>query len=199
MLRYYHDQGLLVPASVDPATGYRRYSPEQVPRARMIARLRDLDVPVADLAAALEGAASLVEVLRGHRDRLAGRLEDTKHMLDELDQLLTKELAVTTTGSFLIEVVLRVRELDACVAFYRDVFGIEFQADDHNGAAPLHYDACGGVWTREGAQLFTLWPVEDGSEPSDASIGFAVPNVNEVWERAIAAGARQLTPPVDDP
>ena len=199
MLRYYHELGLLVPASVDAATGYRRYSLHQVTRARTLARLRDLDVPVAELGAALNDPASLVEILRAHRDRLAGRLEETKEMLDNLDELLTKEMTLATTGSFLIEVILRTRDLDASVAFYRDVFGFEFQADDHNGAAPRHYDACGGVWTQEGAKLFTLWPAEAGTETSDASIGFAVPNVNDVWARALAAGARELTAPTDDP
>ncbi|GIG89829.1 MerR family transcriptional regulator [Plantactinospora endophytica] len=46
-LRLYAEQGLLVPASVDPATGYRYYSPDQLPRARLIARLRRLGLPLA--------------------------------------------------------------------------------------------------------------------------------------------------------
>ncbi|GAA2615518.1 hypothetical protein GCM10010399_53160 [Dactylosporangium fulvum] len=45
-LRLYAEQGLLVPASVDPATGYRCYSPDQLPRARLIARLRRLGLPL---------------------------------------------------------------------------------------------------------------------------------------------------------
>ncbi len=32
-LRHYHDVGLLEPAAVDPATGYRRYTTAQVPVA----------------------------------------------------------------------------------------------------------------------------------------------------------------------
>jgi len=46
-LRLYAEQGLLVPADIDPATGYRRYTPEQIPRARLIARLRALGLPLA--------------------------------------------------------------------------------------------------------------------------------------------------------
>ena len=46
-LRLYAEQGLLVPASVDPATGYRCYAPDQLPRARLIARLRQLGLPLA--------------------------------------------------------------------------------------------------------------------------------------------------------
>ena len=45
-LRRYHDAGLLEPARVDPATGYRSYSPEQVPTAQVIHQLRALDLPI---------------------------------------------------------------------------------------------------------------------------------------------------------
>ncbi len=53
-LRLYAEQGLLVPAHVDPQTGYRYYAPEQAPRARLIARLRELGLPVARVAAVLD-------------------------------------------------------------------------------------------------------------------------------------------------
>ncbi len=46
-LRLYAERGLLLPASVDPATGYRYYLPEQLPRARLIGRLRRLGIPLA--------------------------------------------------------------------------------------------------------------------------------------------------------
>nr|WP_230686769.1 MerR family transcriptional regulator [Catellatospora vulcania] len=49
-LRLYAEQGLLPPAWVDPATGYRYYSPDQLPRARLIARLRRLGLPLARIA-----------------------------------------------------------------------------------------------------------------------------------------------------
>ena len=39
-LRYYDGAGLLVPASVDAASGYRRYRPDQVVTARVLANLR---------------------------------------------------------------------------------------------------------------------------------------------------------------
>jgi DNA-binding transcriptional MerR regulator len=46
-LRLYAEQGLLLPASVDPATGYRYYGSDQLSRARLIARLRQLGLPLA--------------------------------------------------------------------------------------------------------------------------------------------------------
>jgi DNA-binding transcriptional MerR regulator len=52
-LRFYHDQGLLEPARVDPATGYRFYDPGQVPVAQVIRRFRDLNMPLDQVRAVL--------------------------------------------------------------------------------------------------------------------------------------------------
>ncbi len=49
-LRLYGRLGLLPPAYVDPATGYRYYRREQVERARTIVHLRHLDMPLAEVA-----------------------------------------------------------------------------------------------------------------------------------------------------
>ena len=79
-LRLYAEQGLLVPARVDPATGYRYYAREQVPLARLIARLRQLDLPVARIAwlVTLSPEALVLELrswLRAQSDRLAEQTE----------------------------------------------------------------------------------------------------------------------------
>ncbi|MFI6940409.1 MerR family transcriptional regulator [Streptomyces sp. NPDC050418] len=46
-LRLYDRLGLLAPARVDPVSGYRFYRPEQVEQARLVALLRQLDMPLA--------------------------------------------------------------------------------------------------------------------------------------------------------
>jgi PPM family protein phosphatase len=46
-LRLYDDLGLLQPAEVDPASGYRFYDPAQLDRARLVAWLRRLGMPLA--------------------------------------------------------------------------------------------------------------------------------------------------------
>ena len=48
-LRHYHDVGLLEPAAVDPATGYRQYSVGQVGTAQAIRRFRDLEMPIEEV------------------------------------------------------------------------------------------------------------------------------------------------------
>ncbi len=69
-LRFYDDCGLLPPARVDAATGYRYYSPGQRERAVTIRRLREIGVSLETVAA----------VLAGDADR-AGRLLD-EHVAD---------------------------------------------------------------------------------------------------------------------
>ncbi|HEY1488046.1 MAG TPA: MerR family transcriptional regulator [Micromonosporaceae bacterium] len=46
-LRLYDELGLLVPAAVDPESGYRLYDPDQIGRARLIAQLRRIGMPLA--------------------------------------------------------------------------------------------------------------------------------------------------------
>ncbi|MEU7293988.1 MerR family transcriptional regulator [Streptomyces exfoliatus] len=48
-LRRYDELGLLPPARVDPYTGYRYYAREQVERARLVAWLRRIDMPLAEI------------------------------------------------------------------------------------------------------------------------------------------------------
>lgn len=52
-LRLYHDNGLLVPAQVEEATGYRGYASEQVETGRMIGLLRRAGMPLEQIARVL--------------------------------------------------------------------------------------------------------------------------------------------------
>ncbi|MFE4970468.1 MerR family transcriptional regulator [Streptomyces sp. NPDC056660] len=55
-LRLYDRLGLLAPAYVDGTTGYRYYRAGQVERARLVALLRQLDMPLARIAEVIEAA-----------------------------------------------------------------------------------------------------------------------------------------------
>jgi DNA-binding transcriptional MerR regulator len=59
-LRLYQELGLLEPAAVDPDTGYRSYELAQLERAHLIALLRRIALPLAEIKAilALEPAAA---------------------------------------------------------------------------------------------------------------------------------------------
>ena len=52
-LRHYHELGVLVPSRVDPETAYRSYARAQLDEARLIARLRELELPLPEVRAIL--------------------------------------------------------------------------------------------------------------------------------------------------
>lgn len=89
-LRRYHDARLLVPADVDPETGYRRYSPRQVPAGQVIRRLRDLGMPLEEIKAVL-GAPDLAGRNAGigtHLRRMEQQLAQVQVTVASLRRLL---------------------------------------------------------------------------------------------------------------
>ncbi|HEU5333282.1 MAG TPA: helix-turn-helix domain-containing protein [Actinocrinis sp.] len=53
-LRLYDQSGLLTPDRVDPVTGYRWYSTDQLEQARLVAALRQIGVPLAQIKPVVE-------------------------------------------------------------------------------------------------------------------------------------------------
>jgi DNA-binding transcriptional MerR regulator len=92
-LRHYHDVGLLEPALVDPATGYRRYAVSQVATAQAIRRFRDLDMPLDDVRRVLEApdVASRNRAILVHLERMHRQLEETQATVASLQALLTDQ------------------------------------------------------------------------------------------------------------
>ena len=92
-LRHYHQVGLLVPAEVDDRTGYRRYGLRQLPRARALAALRDVGMPLADAATVVDAAnrgarrALLVE----HRRRLVEAARRAAGRVSAMDRMIERE------------------------------------------------------------------------------------------------------------
>ena len=89
-LRHYHQVGLLEPATVNPETGYRYYSAGQIPAAQVIRRLRDLEMPVADVKAVLAApdAPARNALIAAHLDRLEAGLAQTRTAVESLRDLL---------------------------------------------------------------------------------------------------------------
>jgi DNA-binding transcriptional MerR regulator len=58
-LRLYDENGLLAPAHIDPASGYRYYRRNQRNRAILIGDMRRVDVPLATIARVLDGDGAL--------------------------------------------------------------------------------------------------------------------------------------------
>jgi DNA-binding transcriptional MerR regulator len=93
-LRHYDRIGLLAPAIVDPSTGYRFFRAEQVDRARLIRRLRDLELPLEEIRRLLALApdpAAFGAALGEHRRRIEARLTRLQRILHTIDHLVAPD------------------------------------------------------------------------------------------------------------
>ena len=141
-LRHYDDVGLLQPAFVDPATGYRRYTPEQVLRLHRILVLRDLGVPLSEIGDLLDDEVT-VEQLRGilrlrqadARSRLASQTDQLIRVEARLAQLEEEAMAS-------YEVIVKPLEPLRVVALSEDL-------TDHDQIG----EACGRMYPRLHAAL----------------------------------------------
>ncbi|KQP63661.1 MerR family transcriptional regulator [Nocardioides sp. Leaf285] len=110
-LRLYDDSGLLDPAEVDPHTGYRWYAEQQLPRARLVARLRLVGMPLARIrvVAGLGPAAAVAELVSygrqlsadtaSARALLASLVDELGHAPDEETPMSTDDPRPTPDGS----------------------------------------------------------------------------------------------------
>ncbi|MEU6561714.1 MerR family transcriptional regulator [Nocardia nova] len=98
-LRYYHEIELLEPVAVDAGSGYRRYSTDQVERAHLIRRLRDLDMPMPQVRAVLTAPdrAARDAALREHLARMESELMRTRDVVASLRSLLSPSAPIEVT------------------------------------------------------------------------------------------------------
>src|SRR5215472_12328033 len=89
-LRHYHQVGLLEPVAVDSDSGYRLYGVEQVPLAQVIKRLKDLGMPLDEIARVLQtpDVDARNRAIVEHLQRMEDQLEQTKATVASLRRLL---------------------------------------------------------------------------------------------------------------
>ncbi len=97
----------------------------------------------------------------------------------------------------LIEVELRVRDVDRSLRFYRDLLGLPFgQPEVHQDGGARHVHATWGAWAA-GAKdflLFNIYPAETGEE-SRAHVGFGVEDLDAVHATLEHAGVEVVHAP----
>jgi DNA-binding transcriptional MerR regulator len=89
-LRFYHDQGLLEPARIDPDSGYRFYEPAQIPVAQVIRRFRDLGMPLDQVRAVLRApdVETRTKEIIAHLTAMEARLAEMQMSVASLRALL---------------------------------------------------------------------------------------------------------------
>jgi DNA-binding transcriptional MerR regulator len=151
-LRYYHDIALLVPADIDAGTGYRRYSTDQVGDAHLIRRLRDLDMPLAEIRRVLvePDGVSREHALARHLERMEAELTRTRDVVSSLRRLLRSAPAGPVThrrspASPVLRISARLARTDVadwCGQTYPALYGqLAERGVDPAGAAGATYSA----------------------------------------------------------
>lgn len=94
-LRHYHETGLLEPADIDPASGYRLYDTSQVSTGQVIRRFRELGMPIEQVKAVLQApdVPTRNRVIVAHLQRMEADLEHTRATVASLRALLERPQA----------------------------------------------------------------------------------------------------------
>jgi len=180
-LRRYDEMGLLTPARVDAASGYRIYQVDQLEQARLVAALRQLDVPLADIKAIL----TLDPAEAAQRIAAYWATAETQHSVRrDLASFLVSRLNGRT--SIMYEVQTREIPARAVLRLKRNVdgeagawaLGKEFVALFKDRQVPR-------MTGRAGAAFCIYWG--EVSEDSDGPLEWCRPVPSEQAE-AIAAG-----------
>jgi DNA-binding transcriptional MerR regulator len=97
-LRHYDELDVLRPAEIDEVTGYRRYRTAQLDDARIIARLRDLEVPLEEIrdVLAVDDAAERARRLAAHRARIEARTYRLQRVLHQVTGVTHRKEPIVT-------------------------------------------------------------------------------------------------------
>lgn len=107
-LHHYHDVGVLVPARIDSATGYRYYDRSQAHDAALIRRLRSLDMPIGQLVELLDATPAVrAHALDDHLGAMRAELARATEVVSGLRGLIEAPLPV---------VDIELRSMPACAA-----------------------------------------------------------------------------------
>ncbi len=181
-LRFYHERGLLVPAWVDPETGYRYYDPSQAEKARLICHLRDMEFTLEEVTEILQGGddqTDLLEFLERQKAFLEGRLRRYRSVVASLDKLIrhereariimqnsTFEVEEKTLDTLLIAAVRMRARYNECGKGFSQV-GKKFGRYIAGKCFLLHYDA---EYREDDADFETCFPIRQAKEVEGVSV-----------------------------
>jgi len=93
-LRHYHERALLIPARVDPTSGYRYYSEAAIERAGVIKALRELDFSldaIGEILSECADDADALTFLTEQREAIAARMAHLRSVASVLDSVIRTE------------------------------------------------------------------------------------------------------------
>jgi DNA-binding transcriptional MerR regulator len=198
-LRHYDEVGLLLPASVDQASGYRRYRRDQAARAKSIAMLRWDDLPIEEIRQVIDDPAGDTArlILSRHRHRLKRQRDILTARIRDADRFLQEGIAMPAlqVGCRPVQIKLAVDDVDASVAFYVKAFG--FRYDVARRTKQADYSAfVFGTYGQEDFFLLHLIAGQDRMDlPGQSTLGLLVDDLDACHARAVDAGGLEAVAP----
>jgi len=113
-LRFYHDRGLLIPSCVDEQTGYRYYDDFNLERARIIAKFREMELPLDQIKEILDqpdDECDVLDYLERHKRVIEAKIARYRDVMITLEQIISNEQeARAAMGNSTFEVEEKVLE-----------------------------------------------------------------------------------------
>ena len=198
-LRHYDEVGLLPPASVDAASGYRRYRRSQAGRARQIAMLRWDGLPIEEIRQVIDDLAGTVthDVLTRHRHRLERQRDLLTAQIRDADRFLQEGITMPElpAGARPSQIKIAVDNIDAATAFYAKAFGFRQEVvrrTDQAGYSAFMF----GTYGQEDFFLMHLIAGQDRMDlPGPSTFGLLVDDLDAYHARAVGAGAAETVAP----
>lgn len=191
-LRYYDDLGLITPARVGVATGYRYYTADQLPRLNRLLALKDLGFSLEQIAIVLDEGVSH-EQLRGmlvlkraetehrlheERERLA-RIEQRLKEIEQENHMPEYDVTIKTERPTLVAARrIRVPSNDMVPELLGKAYDETYTYIREHGAKSL--DPCMSVWHTSSDTLVdedteAVVPIDRAIEPSDRISVYELP------------------------
>lgn len=186
-LRRYDSLRLLQPAGRSADSGYRFYTRGQTGAARVIALLRSMDMPIAEIRRIVSGATEAERrgIFRDHRARLEARLDEVRRLLEAVDAMTEGDGMRTATGTQITGWLhllprIAVTNMGRSIAYYEEALGFQLAWRHTGGLACL---ASGDI-----ERLLLVPWAGDGPPPPQSAYVF-VEDPDELCAEYLQAGA----------
>ena len=200
-LRHYDEVGLLSPASVDPASGYRRYRRGQAQRARQIRMLRWDDLPIEEIRQVIDDPTGAVarDVLARHRRRLERRRDLLTARIRDADRVIEQGMTMPAVqaGCRPVQIKIAVDDVDASVAFYVKAFGFRYDVVRRTQDADYSAFMFGTYGQDDFFLLHLIASQEHMDLPGQSTFGLLADDIDTYHARAVDAGATEVVAPHD--
>ncbi len=102
-LRFYEEEGLLIPARIDGATGYRYYDTGQIPRLHKIVALKQCGFSIPEIKSIL-GGKNIASLFAGRRSRLEAEVREASLQLSSIESYIG---SIRESGTMDYEIVIK--------------------------------------------------------------------------------------------